>query len=217
MTRPIVLFALFGLLVGCSGTAEPDYATLDVELSYLERIALPPGAHAVAALRQSEEPADPQAIAAPAGPGTIVARSAVEIKGSVPVTVRLRYDRGALDPAKALVIDGWIFAEDQVLFAVPESPRVWPGGTTPARLVLRRPRHVVFGCADKSQPSVAFMPMGTLAFLEQTGAPPTALRAQPVASGYHYSGDGFSLRGKGNEALLRRPAGSETRCETRAP
>ena len=60
--------------------------------------------------------------------------------------------------------------------------------------------------------------MGELAFIELNGGmPPVALRARPVASGFHYSGDGYSLGGRGKDALLRRPRGGETRCEAQPP
>ncbi len=221
MTRRILVVALTGALLGCTSAAEPDYATLDVELTYLERIALPPGAMAVAALRQNRAPIsgpDNAASMVPRGSGEVMARNAVAIAGSVPVRVSLRYDRSLLDPARALVVDGWIYADDQVLFAVPEPPRVRPVSAGQSQLTLRRLRHVVFACDDKSQPSIAFPAMGgELAFLENTGATPVVLRAQPVGSGFHYGGSGFDLRGKGTEAILKRPAGGETRCVASQP
>lgn len=221
MTRLFGALALLGALLGCSGASGPDDVTLAVELSYLERIALPPGAVAVAALRQVDAPANGPigGVPVPArGPGEVVTQQSTAIIGSVPVTVTLRYDRNLLDPARGLVVDGWIHAEGQVLFAVPEPPRARPGSNGPVRLVLRRLRHVAFVCDDQSQPSLAFPSMGgDLAFLESTGAMPLALRARPVGSGFHYGGGGFDLRGKGNEAVLTRPTGGATRCLASRP
>src|SRR3546814_2369667 len=66
-------------------------------------------------------------------------------------------------------------------------------------------------CADGSRPTAAFPLMGELAFIELNGGTaPVALRARPVASGFHYSGDGYSL-GRSEERRVGKGCGSPCR------
>jgi hypothetical protein len=154
----------------------------------------------------------------PTGPSDIVAETTmaiatVAIAQAVPIPFQLEVRTNDVDPRQPLLIDAWIFAEDQVLFALTEAPEIRIGSHTPITLTLRRPRQVAYACSDGSRPIVAYPLMGSLAFLEAQGMTPVAMRIQPVGSGFAYGGGGYGLRGKGRELLLRRPSGSETRCQ----
>ena len=221
MTKQIALLAVLISLVACSGEGDVRTAHVTGELTYLERIALPPGAQAQVMLRTAPRYADmvfdPAAKSTLPDPGALIAEHTIDIAQPVPIPFRLEYRLNGLDPARLLVVDAWIFSDDQVLFALPEAPEIQMGSGAPLQLTLRRPRHVTYACTDGSRPTIAFPLMGSLAFLEAQGVAPIALRAEPVGSGFLYSGWGYGLRGKGREALLRRPSGDETRCESAAP
>lgn len=205
------VMASFG---GCSGNGDIEYATVRIELTYPEPMTLPTGAHAEAALRLTGAPADPLMKTGRHDAGDIIAHHETAASDRAPpISVTLRYPRAALDPTRAAVIDAWIVAGDQVLFAVTESPRLQTRGSGPVRVTMRRPRHVTLACADGSRPAAALPMMGDLAFLETAGTPPVVLRAVPVAHGVRYDGDGYALRARGDEVLLARPAVGDTRCE----
>lgn len=214
MTWRMRLLAVFIPLAACSGAGETR--TVTGELTYLERIALPPEAQAQVALRAATINTDSNPDDS-ARPVEVIAQKKIEITRAVPIPFQLAYSVNAVDPAHNLVIDAWIFTGDQVLFAVTEASQVQVGSSAPMRLTLRRPRHVTYACADGLRTVVAFPMTGELAFLEASGDTPVALRAQPVAAGFHYTGDGYGLRGRGREVMLRRPSGSETRCDAQLP
>jgi hypothetical protein len=154
----------------------------------------------------------PAASMGPAGPSDIVAETTMAIAHAVPIPFQLTVRTNDVDPLRPLLIDAWIFADDQVLFALTETPEIQIGSHASLTLTLRRPRHVTYACSDGSRPIVAYPLMGSLAFLEAQGMTPVAMRIQPVGSGFAYGGGGYGLRSKGRELLLRRPSGSETRC-----
>ena len=208
MLKGLGLSAVLALLAACSGDGDIQVASVTGELTYLERIALPAGAEARVALRMM-----PAASMEPAGPGDIVAETTMAIAHAAPIPFQIDVRTNDVDPRRPLLIDAWIFADDQVLFALTEAPAIQIGSRAPLTLTLRRPRHVAYACSDGSRPIVAYPLMGSLAFLEAQGMTPVAMRIQPTGSGFAYSGDGYGLRGKGRELLLRRPSGSETRCQ----
>jgi uncharacterized lipoprotein YbaY len=227
MARVVGVIVLLSALLGCSGGGEVRYATLTGELTWPEPIALPPGAQAHIALRLTGVASDPAGEPTmrtsfydprePGSAGGIIARDTVAITGPQPIPFTLHYNRDAVDPSRMLVIDAWITDGEQVLFTAATSPRVATGSAALNRITVRRPTHMAFACADGSRPSAAFSILGELAFLESDGGRPVALRAQPAASGFRYDGDGYSLRGKGREAVLRRPLGSDIHCQAAAP
>jgi putative lipoprotein len=229
MVRLFGVFAMLVALAACSGDGETRSATVVGEVTYRERMALPPDAQLHVTLRVSDgfvgKPAsspDGGRVAA-AGravsyqPGDIVARHSGTLSGSAPFPFTLRYDPDALDPFRILIIEAWIGAGEQVLFASAETARIQVGSPAPVRLTLRRPRRINLTCTDGSSPTAAFSTMGELAFLEISGAPPIALRALPTGSGFRYGGAGYNLRGRGTEVTLQRPMGGETRCEPQRP
>ena len=221
MKRQMALLAALISPASCSGEGDIRTARVTGDLTYLEQIALPPGAQAHVALRTApryfDTAFDPAGKSAPPDPGALIAERTIDITQSVPIPFRLEYRLNGLDPGRPLLADAWIFYDDQVLFALTAAPEIQMGSSAPLRLTLRRPHHVTYVCTDGSRPMVAFPLMGNLAFLEAQGVAPLALQAEPAASGFSYKGWGYGLRGKGREALLRRPSGDETLCETAAP
>ena len=207
MRRTGLLLASLVALASCSGMGERGSVT--GELAYVERIALPPGARAQVVLRA--EPVVDATTKGFAGPGETVARDTIEIAHAVPIPFRLDYRSDTVPPPSALVIDAWIFAADQVLFAVTGAALDSESGT-PVRLILHRPRHIAYVCDDGSRPAIAFLRMSAVAFLHSDSDAPVALHAQPVGSGFYYTGGGYGLRGKGREAVLQRPSGNGTPC-----
>lgn len=84
-----------------------------------------------------------------------------------------------------------------------------PTTVADAPATVEAPRRVVFLCDRGQNITVTFQ--GDGATLE-SGASTARLRAQPVASGIHYAGDGNDLRGKGPEATWTDPSGTVRSC-----
>lgn len=213
MARSFTVLTLLVALSACSGGGTIRSAAVVGDVTYLERIALPPDARVHVTLRMGEPSFDMGRPVDIGQSNRIIAQHNEAITRSVPVPFTLTYQLNGLDPSRPMVVEAWISAGDQVLFASTETKHVQVGASAALGLTLRRPRHVAFACADGSRPAAAFPVMGELAFLESNGAAPVALRAQRVASGFHYGGEGYSLRGKGQEVSLRRPTGVETLCQ----
>lgn len=229
MARLAGIFGLFVTLTACSGDGEIRMATVVGEVTYLEPITLPTDARLHVTLRTADVATGPSTDATGRAPymaatgmvrpdqSRVVAQHSGAVSGPVPFPFTLRYDAGSLDPMRLLIVEAWISAGEQVLFASTEPGRLQVDASTPLRLTLRRPRRISLTCADGSHPTAAFPAMGELAFLETGGTPPVALRALPAASGFRYGGNGYGLRGRGKDMFLRRPSGGETPCEANLP
>lgn len=233
----LLMAALAGLLAACSGEGEIRTAVVSGQAGYLERIALPPDATLHVRLRALPPPTPlgyPQrhetGFAHPAGafdwwaeraqraaPETddvaprIVAETTMPA-GRQPLAFTLSYRTASLDPQSGLVIEAWISAGEQVLFATTEPAWLSLRGAAPTALTLRRPRHVSMACADGTRAGAAFPLFGDLAFVETAGEAPIALTARRSHSGVQFLGDGYRLRDSGSETELTRPGAPILAC-----
>lgn len=115
-------------LLGACSTAQPPKASLDGEVFYLQRSALPPTAILSISLQ------DVSRVDAPA---VVLARQSGPIKGQVPLAFHLEYDSGQVQPGHRYSISARIEADGKLLFTNPEQARVKLDGTDPQPLRIR--------------------------------------------------------------------------------
>lgn len=111
-----------------------------------------------------------------------------------------------------------IEAYRRVRRAAPSAPRTPPPdpAPAPAHVAMQAPRlpdvaTATYACADDSRISARFDNRAGTVTLHRGGEHVT-LSQQPAASGIHYAGQGWDLRGKGGDATLSRPDAEPVAC-----
>jgi len=126
--KKFTLLLMTALLGACGSVQLPNQATLDGEVFYLQRIALPPTATLSVSL-QDVSLADAAAV--------VLARQSGPIKGQVPLPFHLHYDRQQIQPGHRYAISARIEAEGQLLFVTTEQHGVQLDGKDSQPLRIR--------------------------------------------------------------------------------
>lgn len=125
-TLPLLLMT--GLLAACSSTSSGDKATLDGEVFYLQRIALPPTAEVTVSL---------QDVSLADAPAVELARQQLETGRQVPLAFHLDYDRGQVKPGHSYAVSARIEDNGRLLFISTERHSVKLDGSDPQPLRVR--------------------------------------------------------------------------------
>ena len=105
--KKILILSLTALLGACSTMNSTPQATLDGEVFYLQRIALPPTATLEVSL---------QDVSLADAPAVTLAKQSGPVKGQVPLPFRLRYDPASVKPGHTYAISARIEDNGQLLF-----------------------------------------------------------------------------------------------------
>lgn len=116
------------LLAACSGHAPSNQASLDGEVFYLQRIALPPAATLSVSL---------QDVSLMDAPAVTLARQAGPVKGNVPLPFHLTYDPSQVKPGHRYVLSARIELDGKLLFINTEHHGVKLDGNDPQPLRIK--------------------------------------------------------------------------------
>jgi putative lipoprotein len=126
--KKFTLLLMTALLGACSSAQLPDKATLDGEVFYLQRIALPPTATLSVSL---------QDVSLTDVPAVVLARQSGPVNGQVPLPFHLHYDRQQIQPGHRYAISARIESEGKLLFVTTERHGVQLDGKDPQPLRIR--------------------------------------------------------------------------------
>jgi putative lipoprotein len=131
--KHLPLILMTALLGACSSTPPDTRASLDGEVFYLQRMALPPSATLSVSL---------QDVSLADAPAVVLARQSGPITGQVPLPFHLEYQRKQVQPGHRYAISARIEADGQLLFINTEQHAVQLDGknTQPLRIRLNPPR-----------------------------------------------------------------------------
>lgn len=118
--KKLSLILLGSLLAACSSTPEPSKASLDGEVFYLQRIALPPAATLSVSL---------QDVSLMDAPAVTLASQNGPVKGNVPLPFHLSYDPTQVKPGHRYAISARIELNGKLLFINTEHHGVKLDGT----------------------------------------------------------------------------------------
>lgn len=124
----VLMAAAVTLLGACSSQSATTSATLDGEVFYLQRMALPPSATLSVSL---------QDVSLADAPAVVLARQSGPIAGQVPLPFHLHYDRQQVQPGHRYAISARIEAEGKLLFVTTERHGVQLDGKDPQPLRIR--------------------------------------------------------------------------------
>ena len=124
-------FAPLALGLMMSGTADAEERTIQGEITYRERIALPPNAVVTVEL------ADVSLADAPA---SVIGRQEIKNPGQVPIKFAISYDAGVIQPKMAYAVQARITVDNQLWFINDTRYAVDPLSPQPAMLVLKSAR-----------------------------------------------------------------------------
>ena len=124
-------FAPLALGLMMSGTADAEERTIQGEITYRERIALPPNAVVTVEL------ADVSLADAPA---SVIGRQEIKNPGQVPIKFAISYDAGVIQPKMAYAVRARITVDNQLWFINDTRYAVDPLSPQPATLVLKSSR-----------------------------------------------------------------------------
>ncbi|NNN28154.1 MULTISPECIES: YbaY family lipoprotein [Pseudomonas] len=125
-TLPLLLMT--GLLAACSSTPSGDKASLDGEVVYLQRIALPPTAQVTVSL---------QDVSLADAPVTELARQQLDSGRQVPLAFHLDYERNQVKPGHSYAVSARIEDNGRLLFITTERHSVKLDGSDPQPLRVR--------------------------------------------------------------------------------
>ena len=125
----LALMAAVGTLLGaCNSQSAMTSATLDGEVFYLQRMALPPSAILSVSL---------QDVSLADAPAVVLARQSGPINGQVPLPFHLQYDRQQIQSGHRYAISARIESEGKLLFVTTERHGVQLDGTDTQPLRIR--------------------------------------------------------------------------------
>ncbi|EIK97810.1 lipoprotein [Pseudomonas sp. M47T1] len=126
--KKLTLVLLSALLGACTSVDSEPKASLDGEVFYLQRMALPPTATLSVSLQDvSLADAPAQTLASQNGP----------IKGQVPLPFHLQYDPRQIQPGHRYAVSARVEADGQLLFISTEQHTVHLDGQDPQPLRIR--------------------------------------------------------------------------------
>ena len=109
--KKILILSLTALLGACSSVNSTPQASLDGEVFYLQRIALPPTATLEVRL---------QDVSLADAPAVTLAKQSGQIKGQVPLPFHLTYDPSQIKPGHTYAVSAQIEDNGQLLFITTE-------------------------------------------------------------------------------------------------
>lgn len=126
--KKLSLLWLTALLGACQTATPPTSASLDGEVFYHQRMALPPDATLSVKL-QDVSRAD--------APAVVLAEQRGPIKNQVPLPFQLSYDRAQIKPGHRYSVSARIELDGQLLFISTENNAVQLDGSDPKPLRIR--------------------------------------------------------------------------------
>ena len=126
--KKILVLSLTALLGACSSMTPAPQASLDGEVFYLQRIALPPTATLEVSL---------QDVSLADAPAVTLAKQSGPIKGQVPLPFHLSYDPAQVKPGHTYSVSARIEVDGKLLFITTERHAVQLNGQDPQPLRLR--------------------------------------------------------------------------------
>lgn len=126
--KTLSLLAATALLGACQSMNPPAKASLDGEVFYLQRIALPPAATLSVSL---------QDVSLADAPAVVLAEQSGPVKGQVPLPFHLSYDPAQVKPGHRYSVSARIEVAGQLVFITTENNAVKLDGSDPQPLKLR--------------------------------------------------------------------------------
>ena len=126
--KKIILLGLTALLGACQSMHPAPTASLDGEVFYLQRIALPPAATLSVSL---------QDVSRMDAPAVTLAEQKGPVKGQVPLPFHLSYDPAQVKPGHRYAVTARIELDGKLLFMTTEQHAVQLNGQDPQPLRLR--------------------------------------------------------------------------------
>jgi putative lipoprotein len=128
LMKKISLFGLAALLSACQSMQPAPKTSLEGEVFYLQRIALPPTAVLSVSL---------QDISLADAPAKVIDEQRGQVKGQVPLAFHLRYDPLKVEPNHRYSVSARIEVDGKLLFITTENHAVRLDGTDPQPLKVR--------------------------------------------------------------------------------
>ncbi|UVJ45126.1 YbaY family lipoprotein [Pseudomonas sp. LS1212] len=126
--KKLSLLLFSALLAACSSNSPTAKATLDGEVFYLQRIALPPAATLSVSL---------QDVSLADAPAVTLARQSGPVEGQVPLPFHLAYDPAQVKPGHRYAVSARIELDGELLFINTEHHGVQLNGQDPQPLRIR--------------------------------------------------------------------------------
>ncbi|WMJ01068.1 YbaY family lipoprotein [Pseudomonas chlororaphis subsp. aurantiaca] len=126
--KKLSLLALTTLLGACNSMQPASKASLDGEVFYLQRIALPPAATLSVSL---------QDVSLADAPAVLLAEQKGPVKGQVPLPFHLSYDPAQVKPGHRYSVSARIEVAGKLLFITTEHNGVKLDGSDPQPLKIR--------------------------------------------------------------------------------
>ncbi|AIS14711.1 YbaY family lipoprotein [Pseudomonas sp. SK3(2021)] len=126
--KKLTLLALTTLLGACNSMQPASNASLDGEVFYLQRIALPPAATLSVSL---------QDVSLADAPAVVLAEQKGPVKGQVPLPFHLSYDPAQVKPGHRYSVSARIEMAGKLLFVTTEHNGVKLDGSDPQPLKIR--------------------------------------------------------------------------------
>jgi len=126
--KKLTLLALTTLLGACNSMQPASKASLDGEVFYLQRIALPPAATLSVSL---------QDVSLADAPAVLLAEQKGPVKGQVPLPFHLSYDPAQVKPGHRYSVSARIEVAGKLLFITTEHNGVKLDGSDPQPLKIR--------------------------------------------------------------------------------
>lgn len=126
--KKLSLLALTAMLGACQSTQSATTASLDGEVFYLQRIALPPAATLSVSL---------QDVSLADAPAVVLDEQKGQVKGQVPLPFHLSYDPAQVKPGHRYSVSARIELNGKLLFISTEHHAVQLDGNDPQPLKIR--------------------------------------------------------------------------------
>jgi len=128
--KKFALFASIALVAACQSapSSTATVASLDGEVFYLQRIALPPDATLSVSL---------QDVSLADAPATVLGEQSGPVNGQVPLPFHLSYDPTQVKPGHRYAVSARIEADGQLIFITTEQHPVQLDGKDPQPLKIR--------------------------------------------------------------------------------
>lgn len=126
--KKLTLLAAATLLSACQSTTPTGQASLDGEVFYLQRIALPPTATLSVSL---------QDVSLADAPAQVIDEQKGQVQGQVPLKFHLSYDPQRVQPGHRYSVSARIENEGKLLFITTEHHAVQLDGSDPQPMKVR--------------------------------------------------------------------------------
>ncbi|MNT16760.1 hypothetical protein D3C71_1131300 [compost metagenome] len=126
--KKLTLLAAATLLSACQSTSPSDKASLDGEVFYLQRSALPPTATLSVSL---------QDVSLADAPAIVLDEQKGQVKGQVPLPFHLSYDPAQVKPGHRYSVSARIEVDGKLMFITTEHHTVRLDGKDPQPLKIR--------------------------------------------------------------------------------